>query len=175
MLVACIVLFVYIGVAQGGGCAKQPDTKVLVPNRISACAGKFSGGVFDNSTLALCGKGYHVCRNETETSRLGLTKVVCGFNGSNDPNMFYISQQGGVGWDCNVQNVPNIQSVFGCGGGTYIHAATACGVLADCGSSGEEIGYPDTMGVTDDNDNLHTVYNDGDVKTGVICCVDHDT
>ncbi len=63
------------------------------------------------------------------------------------------------------------QSVFGCGGGTYIHAATHCGVYQDVGSSGEQIGYPKGMGVTDNDDNLHSVFNHaGSELCGVLCC-----
>eukprot|EP01084_Bolivina_argentea_P311762 539681_1 len=170
MIAVVLILCGVFYVNNGQGCAKSPDTHVLVKGAISACAGMFSNGMFDNSTTSLCASGYKVCSNQTEMASMGLTHTVCEFGSSNDANMLYLSQVGGLGWNCDVLNVPNVASVFGCGGGTYIHAATHCGVLADVGSTGEEIGYPADMGATDDNDNLHSVFNNGETKTGVLCC-----
>ena len=174
MLQIVLFLAIFVDIINSqkvAGCANSTrQNHELVPGKISACSGSFSGGMFDKSTTSLCALGYKLCHNQTQVASMGLTKEVCGFEGSDDPNMLYLGQIGGIGWDCEIAGVNDIQSVFGCGGGTYIHAATQCGVLADVGSSGEQIGFPDDMGVTDDTDNLHTVYNDGNEKCGVLCC-----
>ena len=163
-------MYIVYDVSNGQACTTSPDSHILVKGAISACVGDFNGGMFDNSTISLCASGYSICANQTEMASMGLTHEICSFGNSNDAQMLFLSQVGGLGWNCDIPTVPNTASVFGCGGGSYIHDATNCGVLADVGSTTYQIGYPGDMGATDDNDNLHTVFNNGNSRSGVLCC-----
>lgn len=130
VIVLVCVVFSTMVESYSSGCNNGINDVVFVSNKIVGCKGSFVGGLFGTQAKNLCNSanGWHICRNENEVKKLGLTAKLC--QSKSPPKTFWATQQKSTGYA--ICNNRGSNDVFGCANSPNAvkrSFATQCSVL----------------------------------------------